>query len=337
VSVNAAPNGLKQMTSTCRILELNEANLEHCKQLLQAGQVVGVPTETVYGLAGNALCESSVRKIFEVKGRPLIDPLIVHFASIRAAEAHVVFNDAARELAAKFWPGPLTIVLPKKDSISDLVTAGLTSVAIRIPGHPIFRSLLDRLDFPLAAPSANPFGYVSPTRPEHVAKTLGEFVPAVLDGGPCMHGVESTIVDLRDAASPKILRPGPISAEALGISSENSIESTDERAQAAPGMMTQHYSPNTMVKLFEHSGQPTSISRHDAVLYNTKPATQVSEKTYWLSESGDTREIAHNLFSMIQKLDGLNYHCLHIERVTESGIGIAVNDRLSRAAARRSN
>lgn len=324
------------MTSTCRILEASESNLAYCEQLLQAGQVVGVPTETVYGLAGNALRESSVRRIFEVKGRPLIDPLIVHFASIGEAEAHVVFNDAARELAAKFWPGALTMVLPKKDSISDLVTAGLPSVAIRIPGHPIFRRLLERLDFPLAAPSANPFGYVSPTRPEHVAKTLGGAVPAVLDGGPCMHGVESTIVDLRDAAKPKILRPGPISADALGISPENKSESADERPQAAPGMMTQHYSPNTSVKLFPHNGQPTNMTQEDAVLYNTKPAACVSENTYWLSEDGDISEIAHNLFSMIRKLDELNYSSLHIERVTECGIGIAVNDRLTRAAAKRS-
>lgn len=325
----------KPMTSTCRILELNEANLEHCGQLLKAGQVVGVPTETVYGLAGNALCESSVRKIFEVKGRPLIDPLIVHFASIEAAEAHVVFNSAARNLAAQFWPGPLTIVLPKKDSISDLVTAGLPSVAIRIPGHPAFRSLLDRLDFPLAAPSANPFGYVSPTRPEHVVRTLGGFVPAVLDGGPCVHGLESTIVDLRDTASPKILRPGPISSDTLGISPMIKTDSADEHAQAAPGMMTQHYSPNTAVKLFEHNGQPTQIGKEDAIVYNTRPAAHTSENTFWLSESGAIQEIAHNLFSVIQKLDELHFSCLHIECVASSGIGMAVNDRLGRAAAKR--
>ena len=144
--------------------------------------MVGVPTETVYGLAGNALKEVSLRKIFEVKGRPMLDPLIVHFSSIEQAEIHAEFNELARALAVQFWPGALTLVLPKKNTISDLVTAALPSVAVRVPEHPIFRSLLERLEFPLAAPSANPFGYVSPTLAEHVASTLGDRILAVIDG-----------------------------------------------------------------------------------------------------------------------------------------------------------
>jgi L-threonylcarbamoyladenylate synthase len=321
------------MSHACKVLEATEDNLEICAQLLRDETVVGVPTETVYGLAGNALNEVSVRKIFEVKGRPLIDPLIVHFPSIEAAEKHVEFNEKARELAARFWPGALTMVLPKKDSISDLVTAGLPSVAIRVPGHPIFRTLLQRLDFPLAAPSANPFGYVSPTLATHVESTLGNRILAVLDGGACDHGVESTIVDLRDPDAPKILRPGPVSAEQLGF--EVATTSTSEGAQAAPGMLTQHYSPNTPIDLFDQGDRPQGMSDADAMLFNVKPKGDLPTNVFWLSESGDLKEIAHNLFNLIQKLDQSNYKKLHVERAVDTDVGVAINDRLSRAATKR--
>jgi L-threonylcarbamoyladenylate synthase len=325
------------MPPTCKILQPTAEHLDLCADRLREGAVVGVPTETVYGLAGNALDEASVRKIFEVKGRPLIDPLIVHFSSIAQAQAHVVFNGYARELAARFWPGALTLVLPKKPSIPDLVTAGLPSVAVRVPRHPIFRSLLERLDFPLAAPSANPFGYVSPTLATHVQATLGERIFAVLDGGACEHGVESTIVDLRDPDTPKILRPGPISADALGIQiSDTPEKASDQAAQAAPGMLTQHYSPHTPIALFTHGAQPDGAQATEAVIYNTKPAgsEQLSD-VFWLSENGDLAEIAHNLFMLIQKLDSIGYTKLYVESAHSEGIGIAVNDRLNRAAAKR--
>jgi len=326
------------MRHVCKILSPTAENLDLCADLLRDEAVIGVPTETVYGLAGNALCESSVRKIFEVKGRPLIDPLIVHFSSIEDAEVHVEFNQCARELAAQFWPGALTLILPKKASISDLVTAGLPSAAVRVPGHPVFRSLLERLDFPLAAPSANPFGYVSPTLAEHVESTLGDRILVVLDGGACDHGVESTIVDLRDPDAPKILRPGPISAEALGIQITDTpqTKTPEQTAQAAPGMLTQHYSPNTPIQLFSHGEQPNGVQGSDAIVYNTKPASsEPSADTFWLSESGDLAEIAHNLFMLIQKMDKASYTRLHVERAADEGIGVAINDRLSRAAAKR--
>jgi L-threonylcarbamoyladenylate synthase len=328
------------MNHACKILSPSTKHLGLCADLLREGEVIGVPTETVYGLAGNALNEFSVRKIFEVKGRPLIDPLIVHFSCIKDAEAHVEFNDRARALAAKFWPGPLTLILPKKSSISDLVTAGLPSAAVRVPSHPIFRKLLQRIDFPLAAPSANPFGYVSPTLATHVYETLGNRILAVLDGGACDHGVESTIVDLRDPAAPKILRPGPISAEELGIQPTNTcasnIAKTNTSAQAAPGMLTQHYSPKTPITLFDAGTQAQSLSPKEAIIYNTKPNDPIATaNTFWLSENGELAEIAHNLFMLIQKLDAANYTCLHIERARNEGIGVAINDRLSRAAAKR--
>ena len=324
------------MSHACKILQASAENIDLCVDLLRDEAVVGVPTETVYGLAGNALKEVSLRKIFEVKGRPMLDPLIVHFSSIEQAEIHAEFNEQARALAAQFWPGALTLVLPKKDTISDLVTAALPSVAVRIPEHPIFRSLLERLDFPLAAPSANPFGYVSPTLAEHVASTLGDRILAVIDGGACKHGVESTIVDLRDPDAPKILRPGPLSAEQLGMQDVEMELNQDlnKLAQAAPGMLTQHYSPNTPITLFGHDEQPNNVQKSEAVLYNTKPAGKVAENTFWLSESGDLTEIAHNLFMLIQKLDVRDYTQLKVERAEHVDIGIAVNDRLSRAAAK---
>ena len=324
------------MSHACKILQATAENIDLCVDLLRDEAVVGVPTETVYGLAGNALNDVSLRKIFEVKGRPMLDPLIVHFSSIEQAEIHAEFNERARALAAQFWPGALTLVLPKKDTISDLVTAALPSVAVRIPEHPIFRSLLERLEFPLAAPSANPFGYVSPTLAEHVASTLGDRILAVIDGGACKHGVESTIVDLRDPDAPKLLRPGPLSAEQLGMQDvEKELkQSSNELAQAAPGMLTQHYSPNTPITLFGHDEQPSNVRKSEAVLYNTKPAGKVAENTFWLSESGDLTEIAHNLFMLILKLDVRDYTQLKVERAEHVDIGIAVNDRLSRAAAK---
>ena len=324
------------MSHACKILQATAENIDLCVDLLRDEAVVGVPTETVYGLAGNALNDVSLRKIFEVKGRPMLDPLIVHFSSIEQAEIHAEFNERARALAAQFWPGALTLVLPKKDTISDLVTAALPSVAVRIPEHPIFRSLLERLEFPLAAPSANPFGYVSPTLAEHVASTLGDRILAVIDGGACKHGVESTIVDLRDPDAPKLLRPGPLSAEQLGMQDvEKELkQSSNDLAQAAPGMLTQHYSPNTPITLFGHDEQPNNVQKSEAVLYNTKPTGKLAENTFWLSESGDLTEIAHNLFMLIQKLDVRDYTQLKVERAEHVDIGIAVNDRLSRAAAK---
>lgn len=325
------------MTGYCEILAPNETNRLRCVDLLRRGEVVGLPTETVYGLAGNALCENTVRKIFEVKGRPFIDPLIVHCDSIDSASQHADFSDLAGELAKRFWPGALTLVVPKRQSIPDIVTAGLPSVAIRVPAHPEFQSILQKLDFPLAAPSANPFGYVSPTRAEHVQKTLGSRIPAILDGGACRHGVESTILDLRDPRQVRVLRPGPISPEELGLRAQvTNPGSADQNAQAAPGMLTQHYSPHTPIRLFQHGGAPVDAPASAAVLYNTRPAAITPGlNAFWLSESGDLTEIAHNLFRLIQKLDAADFTALHIELAENRAVGIAVNDRLKRAAAKR--
>jgi L-threonylcarbamoyladenylate synthase len=331
------------------ILGATVDNIDYCAGLLQQDEIIGIPTETVYGLAGNALKESSVRKIFQVKGRPLMDPLIVHCNHPEAAEQIAKLNDPARKLAKTFWPGPLTMVVTKDQSIPDIVTAGLNSVAVRVPQHPVFRSVLERIDFPLAAPSANPFGYVSPTLAEHVQHTLGSKIKAILDGGPCKIGIESTIVDLRDPQMPTILRYGPINSlqisNCLGFSVKTAIpeKNNDTAAQSAPGQLTRHYSPRTKVDLLEHGctqNKNPIVSHCDktiALVCNKKPKWYTGQPNiYWLSETGNPDEIAYNLFNLIQKLDRQQFEKICIEQVSPETIGSAINDRLRRAAARKS-
>ena len=335
------------MSESTTALHLREHDLELCANLLRDDQVIAVPTETVYGLAGNSLCENAVRRIFEVKGRPLVDPLISHFRSAESVFEHVHENTAARRLAKAFWPGPLTLILPKKSTIPDLVTAGLACAGVRVPTHPTFRALLDLLPFPLAAPSANPFGYVSPTKSEHVFRTLGSRIPAVLEGGPCDHGIESTIVDMRQHDRPVILRPGPISAEelahVLGVlpKSASTSRNGNEAAQVAPGMLTKHYSPKSRVRLLKFGAvsidelDRLSKSADTALVLQTKPK-ELSEtgSVYWLSEDGDLEIITKNLFDLLQKLELAGYPEIAVEMSpTNNGLGAALNDRLNRAAA----
>lgn len=326
------------MAPQARILNSSAHSLKACACLLQNDELVAVPTETVYGLAGNALSEKAVRKIFSVKGRPLIDPLITHFKNAEAAFAHVHGSDAAEALAAELWPGPLTLVLEKKPDIPDLVTAGLSSAAIRVPSQPLMLALLQILDFPLAAPSANPFGYVSPTRAAHVAQTLGSKISAILDGGPCLHGIESTVLDLRDPQAPRILRPGPICAEAieaiLGGKVLRPEISQHPGAQISPGQLTKHYSPETRIEIVAHGRLHLSRQVGEAVIANSKPSVAAGDHIYWLSENGDLDEVARNFFDLLQKLDRMHYNKLIIEAAPQRGIGIAYNDRLRRAAAR---
>lgn len=319
------------------ILKGDAHALEACAALLRNDELVAVPTETVYGLAGNALSEKAVRKIFNVKGRPLIDPLITHFKSADEAFSHVKGSDLAERLASEFWPGPLTMVLEKLPVIPDLVTAGLPSAAVRVPKQSLMRALLQQLDFPLAAPSANPFGYVSPTRPEHVARTLGPQIAAILDGGGCQHGIESTILDLRKPDKIQILRPGPIYAEQierlLGRKIVPAEGSNGKEAQTSPGQLTKHYSPRTKIVIVEHGRIKFTPQKGEAIVSNKRPAGSEHEDVYWLSEDGDLAEVARNFFAMIQKLDRMHYGQLTVEAAPQEGLGIALNDRLSRAAA----
>ncbi len=334
------------------ILKATEENLNKCASILMEGDVVAVPTETVYGLAGNALNESSLNRIFSVKDRPLFDPLIVHVASIEQAFEYIEHNNEIEQLANVFWPGPLTIIAKKRSTIPDLATAGLPSVAIRSPSHPVLRTLLQKVPFPLAAPSANPFGYVSPTTAEHVETTLGKKIKAILDGGSCQFGLESTIIDLREPQNPKILRQGPITQSTLGRAlpgykfteyKPRKSNKLNQAAQIGPGLLSKHYSPATPVKLFENESHPNlgndlpKLGRI-AIIYQKKPTifdANLDTQIFWLSANGNLEENARNLFAVMQEADTLNYDYIYIEKALQSGIGVAMNDRLIRASTKK--
>ena len=322
--------------------------------VLRRGGLVAVPTETVYGLAANALDTQACERIFAAKDRPAEDPLIVHVASVTAAATVAELNPAARQLARAFWPGPLTMVLPKKRVVPAIVTAGLDSVAVRVPRHPVFRDLLRECGLPLAAPSANPFGYVSPTRPEHVQRGLGDRIEHILDGGPCEVGLESTIVDLRNPARPCVLRPGAISAEAiaqvLGVAvtarrarvlpgARRSGKKTG-KAQRAPGLLARHYSPGTRLRLVARiePAEVLAAGRRVAYLFLSRPKdprlAALGNRVAWLSEAGDPAEAGRNVYSRLRTLDEGGYREIIAERVPGESAFAALADRLGRAAAR---
>lgn len=306
-------------------------------ELLQKGECVALPTETVYGLAANALDPVAVAKIFTIKGRPLLDPLIVHVLDTKSL-LQIAEGDESIEKISGFWPGPLTVVLRRKKCIPDLVTAGKETVAVRIPAHPIFRKVLEVSGLFLAAPSANPFGYVSPTRAEHVRDSLAERCPWIIDGGPCQHGLESTILDLSNPTKTRLLRPGPITLESLKekLGNIEVVTSSDHQsAQDAPGMLERHYSPKTPVTLFERGAAPRNLSGKNAILLLSRrsPTPQAGE-VFYLSEKGSIEEAAHHLFDLLRKLDAGDFTSIQVERAAPHGLGIAFNDRLTRAAAR---
>jgi L-threonylcarbamoyladenylate synthase len=308
---------------------------------LRAGELVAVPTETVYGLAADAFNARACRRIFTVKGRPANDPLIVHIASTRDLARVAMPNEAARLLAAAFWPGPLTLVLPKAAGVPDVVSAGLPSVAVRLSAHPLFRRLLRLTGRPLAAPSANPFGYVSPTTADHVQRGLGGKIRHILDGGPARIGLESTIVDLRDPRRPRLLRPGGVShrdlVRVLGRPVSRPRRSGPARAaQVAPGQLARHYSPHTPVVLHRRlSDRPgTGRGRDAAWLFLRKPRRAKGENIFWLDPKGDLPGAARQLFSALRRLDQAAFRKIHVELAHGLGLAEAINDRLRRAAAR---
>jgi L-threonylcarbamoyladenylate synthase len=314
-------------------------------ELLRTGEVVALPTETVYGLAANALDERAVRYIFSVKGRPLVDPLIVHGLDVEFFRDLAHFTPLARALADACWPGPLTLVLRKTAVISPLVTAGRETVAVRAPAHPVMRAVLTACGLPLAAPSANPFGYISPTRAEHVRASFGGRLPWILDGGPCAVGLESTIVDVSDpAAPPRVLRPGPITPQALASILGRTVQSPaptprdDAPGMAAPGLLARHYSPSTPLGLLEPGMPPASppVGRRVAWIRFSQadPAEILPARTevFWLSENGDLAQAARGLYDLLRRLDGAGYEKIWCEKAPDSGWGLALNDRLRRAA-----
>jgi len=326
-----------------RILPASAGSVAEAVAHLSAGGLVALPTETVYGLAGDARSEEAVGKIFAVKGRPLVDPLIVHVADLAGAESVGELGPLARRLAAAFWPGPLTLVVKRRPGIPDLVTAGRPSVAVRVPAHSLAHAVLQAFGGPLAAPSANPFGYLSPTRAEHVAATLGNRVELILDGGPCAVGVESTIVDLRDEAAPAWLRPGGVAledlAEVLGCALPDGRGDANAGIAAgvgelAPGLLAAHYQPRTPLLSFAPGAVPPAEPAGRAVIHFRRPAAP-RQGDFWLTEDGDLGVAAAALFELLNRLDGGAWPALAVERAPDHGLGRAINDRLARAAAKR--
>ncbi|MDR1498451.1 MAG: threonylcarbamoyl-AMP synthase [Puniceicoccales bacterium] len=321
-----------------------EADLIRVGKLLREGELVALPTETVYGLAADALNENAVRRVFSVKGRPFLDPLIVHLAAAEAVEVLAEVPPALERLAERFWPGPLTVVLRKKAVVPDLVTAGGGTVAVRVPAHRLMRRVIELSGCFLAAPSANPFGYVSPTRAEHVRESFGEKVPWILDGGECEHGLESAIVWLADGAKrARLLRSGPISSEEIEAAIGHRLVSGDAGnaektgAQPAPGMLSRHYSPFTPIVLREAGAKPTLRvgGGRQAVVWLRRPQVAMAGvEEFWLSENGDLREAGRNVFALARRLDAGGFAVMHWELAPGTGIGVAINDRLRRAAAR---
>lgn len=332
------------MTSgpTAAIFRGTPHNVQRLANALRRGQLVGVPTETVYGLAANAWDATACAKIFEVKGRPATDPLIVHIGALAELDALAEPNEAARLLARAFWPGPLTMVLPKRAAVPDIVTAHLPSVAVRMPAHPLFRRLLKATGRPLAAPSANPFGYLSPTTAEHVRQSLGKRIRYILDGGPAKVGLESTIIDLRDPTRPRLLRPGAISAAALGKVLKRNIRAASgaravkpAAAQIAPGRLPRHYSPHTPVVLHARfTVDDARRERSQAWVFLRAPAgaSGTDKNVFALSRAGDLGEVAQRLFATLRTVDQLSFQKIHVERAAGDGLAQAINDRLQRAA-----
>lgn len=309
-------------------------DVQVAKQFLLKGQLVAIPTETVYGLAGNALDEKSVLSIFEVKNRPSFDPLIIHTDSLDKLKDFVTsFPESARDLAAAFWPGPLTLLLPKKNIIPDLVTSGLDHVAVRIPNHPLTLELLRQLDFPLAAPSANPFGYISPTKSEHVNAQLGEKIPYILDGGECGVGIESTIVGFVDG-NPTVYRLGGLAIDEIEkiVGKVNVLPHSTSNPQA-PGMLKSHYAPR---KPFFLKTKEEFAQAHEGIgclLFDQSIDSKNVEYQRILSKTGDLKEAAHHLFAFLRELDSLPVQEIWAEKAPDFGLGLAINDRLRRAAA----
>jgi L-threonylcarbamoyladenylate synthase len=303
---------------------------------LEAGELVAIPTETVYGLAGNALDENAVMQIFKVKNRPTFDPLIVHTDSIEKVQDFVTTMSAeALLLAHHFWAGALTLLLPKKSIIPDLVTSGSPLVAIRIPNHPLTLTLLKNLAFPLAAPSANPFGYISPTTAQHVAAQLGDKIPYILDGGECALGLESTIVGFENGA-PTIYRKGGISMEAIEkVIGKVQVKTYSSSNPQAPGMLKSHYAPRIPLVLGDIEKLiPQYENRKIGILSFQKYFTQIPKnQQITLSASGSLEEAAKHLFAAMRELDQMNLDIILAELLPEKELGRAINDRLRRAAA----
>jgi len=306
-------------------------------EIIKGGGIVAFPTETVYGLGADAFNPLAVARVFEVKKRPYFDPLIIHVAHPSDVEELVKeIPSNAKKLVEKFWPGPLTVVLLKEEDIPDIVTAGLPTVAIRMPNHPMALSLIKESKCPIAAPSANPFGYLSPTTAEHVREQLGDQVDLILDGGPCPVGVESTIVSFLEGRL-RLLRPGGVSLEEIeSIIGKVEISPIEKDRPSAPGLLPRHYAPRTPIVLnWDEKNLDLYKDKNIGLLAFQETKNNLKfHSIEVLSKKGDIREAAANLFAALRRLDALNLDLIVAEPIPEIGLGRAIMDRLRRASER---
>ncbi|MBS7658467.1 MAG: L-threonylcarbamoyladenylate synthase [Candidatus Bathyarchaeia archaeon] len=315
-----------------KILKANEDSLNEAALIIRRGGLVAFPTETVYGLGACAFNSEAVAKIFEVKQRPRFDPIIVHIADSKDIyQLCSKVNEKAKLLIKKFWPGPLTLVLPKSSVIPDIVTAGLETVAIRMPSHPIALKLIKKAEVPIAAPSANLFGHLSPTTAEHVAEQLGDKIDLIINGGKCTVGIESTVLDVTN--EPTILRLGGLPIEEIEeVIGKVKILSVSEKPRS-PGQLPRHYSPRTPLKIIKENESLNIEKGVKAGLLAFKQPKNAHffKKIEILSSSGDLREAACNLFSCLHRLDKAGLDIIYAEPVPEIGLGKAIMDRLRKA------
>lgn len=307
------------------MLAADDAGISRAAEILRSGGLVALPTETVYGLAARADSDAAVARIFEAKGRPSFNPLIVHAGSLAQARQLAEFTSEALHMAGQHWPGPLTLVLPKKIDapLAAAVTAGLDSVAIRVPAHPIMRRVIDLCGMPLAAPSANRSNTVSPTSAQHVRATLHGRIEAILDGGASTKGIESNILALRQDATWEELRPGPLKIEGVRLPGATEQNSLPERAPEAPGQLAKHYSP----------GKPVRLNASDAAIDEFMIGFGDIPGDCMLSQSGNLEEAAARLFAALHEAAGSKKPRVAVAPIPDQGIGRAINDRLRRAAA----
>jgi L-threonylcarbamoyladenylate synthase len=326
------------------ILSPSDENLRRAGECLARGGLVALPTETVYGLGADAFNARAVARVFEAKRRPSFDPLIVHVASLQGVDRVAeVPSKKARLLMESLWPGPLTLIMPRRPEIPDIVTSGLDTVAMRLPSHPVARAIIAYSGTAIAAPSANPFGYLSPTTARHVAEGLGERVDFIVDGGPCSVGVESTVLDMT-VDPPHILRPGGMPAEAIegviGTIDKSPAAEAASVAKASPGLLKSHYAPRTPLYLVMPGAIASARPEGKAAALLIGPASSSSfaategrfALTRYLSSTGDLVEAAAGLFAALHELDAGGFGQIWVERAGDRGLGPAINDRLYKAS-----
>ena len=312
------------------IVEATDENIRKAANRLKSGKLAAFPTETVYGIGADATNDKAVAAIFAAKDRPVFNPLIVHFTDKEKAKKAVVFNDKAEILADAFWPGPLTLILPRKKdtNISLLCSAGLSTLAVRCPSHPVTQQFIKILERPIAAPSANKSGSLSPTTPQHVLKSLGEKAGLILAGGQATMGLESTVVDMT-GTTPVLLRPGAVTIEDLQRHIGKIIVETEALGShpKSPGQLLKHYAPKTPLRL----GAVNTTTGEALLAFGSIPF--ITDGTLLnLSEQGDLNEAAANLFAMLHQLDAEGHKSIAVMNIPETGLGMAINDRLRRAA-----